>query len=436
VVVIFRALVAALAVVVASPLRAAPADDIKALAAQGKAAEAYQLGKQFPEQLGNPAFDFFFGVAAIDAGHAGEGVLALERYVVNFPDNLEARLELARGYFVLGEDSRAREEFDGVLKANPPPGVVANVERFMNAIRSRESAYRTTTGVYAEIGYGRDSNTNGGVGSAGINLPVFGSVQVGPAGVRTPAGFTWLALGGDITHPLAPGLSVFGSGRVDGKYNSSSASQFDQNNLSVNGGLTYIKDKNLFRLTASHATVEVDNRRFRDVDGVSGEMQHQLDELQSIGPFVQLARLSYIGDNRPRDADFSAVGVNYRKAFIAPYQPLLTVSANLGNEHNVRNRPDLGRDTYGGRVAVALTPAPKWSLSVGASYQYSKYNSPDTLLLTTRKDNYYSLDAVAGYTFSRNLSVRGEVTLADNKSNLQLYEYNRNLYAVKLRYDF
>ena len=59
-------------------LWAAPADDLKALADQGKAAEAYQLGKKFPDQLGNPAFDFYFGIAAIDPGHAGEGVLALE----------------------------------------------------------------------------------------------------------------------------------------------------------------------------------------------------------------------------------------------------------------------------------------------------------------------------------------------------------------------
>ena len=56
---------------------ASTADQIKALSAQGKAAEAYALGKQHPEELGNPAFDFYFGVAATDAGHAGEGVLAL-----------------------------------------------------------------------------------------------------------------------------------------------------------------------------------------------------------------------------------------------------------------------------------------------------------------------------------------------------------------------
>ena len=100
---------------------AAPADDIKSLLEQGKPAEAYALGRNTPEALGDPAFDFYFGIAATDSGHAGEGVLALERYMLNFPDNANARLELARAYFTLGEDARAREEFENVRKSNPPP---------------------------------------------------------------------------------------------------------------------------------------------------------------------------------------------------------------------------------------------------------------------------------------------------------------------------
>lgn len=416
---------------------AAPADEIKALLDQRKAAEAYEHAKKNPGEIGNPAFDFYFGIAAIDSGHAGEGVLALERYVVNFPDNFEARLELARGYFVLGEDSRAREEFNGVLKANPPPDVAANIERFLSALDARQSSYRTTTGVFAEIGYGHDSNVNGGVGSAGIVVPVFGSVRVGATGVETPANFTWLALGAEIIHPVASGVAVFANGRVDGKYHSGGLpSLFDQNNVSLNAGLTYLNDKNLYRVTASHATVWVDNQRFRDVDGVSGELSHQLDELQSFGPFLQLARLSYTGDNKPRDADLYAAGLNYRKAFIGPYQPLLTLSANLGEEHNVRNRPDLGRDMYGLRAALALTPAPKWFASVGLGYQMSKYSAPDALLQTVRKDDYYSFDATVGYAFTRQLSLRGEFIVTENKSNIELYQYSRNLYGAKLRYDF
>jgi hypothetical protein len=430
-------IVALLALAAVSVAVAAPADDVKALLDQRKPAEAYALAKQHPGEIGNPAFDFYFGIAAIDSGHAGEGVLALERYVINFPGNLEARLELARGYFVLGEDSRAREEFNGVLKSNPPPNVVANVERFINALDARQSSYRTTTGVYAEVGYGHDTNTNGGVGSAGIVLPVFGSVRVGTTGVKAPSDFLWLALGAEVIHPVAPGLSVFANGRVDSKLNSNElASQFDQNNIALNAGLTYIQDKNLYRLTASHATVEVDNKRFRDVDGISGELSRQLDELQTLGPYLQYARLSYTGDNRARDADLYAAGLTWRRAFIAPYQPLLTASVNLSDERNARDRPDLGRRMYGGRLALALTPAPKWSAAVGVAYQNSKYSAVDPLLATVRKDDYYALDATVGYAFSRQLSLRGEVILSDNKSNLQLYEYDRNVYAVKLRYDF
>ena len=416
---------------------AAPADEVKALLEQRRPAEAYALAKQHPDEIGNAAFDFYFGIAAIDSGHAGEGVLALERYVINHPGNREARLELARGYYVLGEDARAREEFNGVLKSNPPPDVVANIERFMNALDARQSSYRTTTGAYAEIGYGHDSNVNGGVGSSGITVPVFGSVTVDQTGVKAPADFSWVAVGGEIIHPVAPGLSVFANGRLDGKFNSGELpSRFDQKNIVANGGLTYLQDKNLYRLTASHATVEVDNKRFRDVDSLSGELSHQIDELQSAGPFVQLARLTYMGDNRPRDADFWAAGANYRKAFIGPFQPLLTASANLGEEHDVRDRPDLGRNLWGGRIALALTPAPKWSAAAGLSYQNSRYSAPDALLLTRRRDDYYALDATVGYAFTRKLSVRGELLVSDNKSNIELYEYKRNILAVKLRYDF
>jgi len=103
---------------------ASPKDQIKLLIEQGNPSAAYAFAKKHPESLGDPEFDFFFGVAAIDSGSAGEGVLALERYLANFPLDLQGRLELARGYFVLGELARAREEFTEVLKTVPPPSVV------------------------------------------------------------------------------------------------------------------------------------------------------------------------------------------------------------------------------------------------------------------------------------------------------------------------
>jgi hypothetical protein len=415
---------------------AATADEVKALLDKGNAAAAYALGKNHPDQLGNPQFDFYFGVAAIDSGHAGEGVLALERYVINFPDNVNARLELARGYFVMGDDLRAREEFEAVLNTRPPAAVVANIERFLDALRSRESTYRTTAGLFVEVGYGYDSNVNGGVGSANINLPVFGNVVIGQTGVKTRSNFSWLAIGGQISHPLSPGLALFAGGQIDGKFNSSGdARQFDQGNIAANGGISYFKDRNFYRLTASRAEVTVDYNRFRTVSSLSGEWLHQIDELQTISPFLQTAQFDYTGNNRVRDAEFHAAGIGYRKAFIATWQPLLTLSINTGKEHNTEGRPDLGRELYGGRAALAITPIPKWALSVGGTYQKSRYSGPDALLGTTRNDNYYAADAVASYAYTRDLSLRAELLLSKNSSNLELYTYRRDMLTFKIRYD-
>lgn len=415
-------------------VQAAPADEIKALLDQGKAAEAYALGKKQPEQLGSPAFDFYFGVAAIDSGHAGEGVLALERYIANFPDNQAARLELARGYFVLGDDARAREEFDAVLKTKPPVSVEANIQRFMDAIRARESRYQTKAGFYAEAGVGYDSNVNGGVGSPTITLPGFGSVTL-LTGVKTADNFASFALGGNISQPVAPSIALFGAANADTKRNSHDTA-FSQDNIGAAGGISLIEGKNLFRATASYSQLRVENDRFRTVLGLTGEVNHQLDELQMLNGFVQYAKLEHPGPNQVRDAKLWALGPGYRRAFIGSWQPLLTLSANYGEERNERNRPDLGRKFYGGRAALALTPAPKWSVSAGATYQKSDYDGPDILLGVVRKDNYFGLDANVGYALTRNWSVRGEYQFSDNKSNLALYEYDRHLVAVKLRYEF
>ena len=426
----------ALAVAALFPLGAyaAAGDDVKALLDQGKAAEAYALGKQHPEELGNPAFDFYFGVAAIDAGHAGEGVLALERYIANFPDNQSARLELARGYFVLGDDVRAREEFDIVRKTNPPPAVEANIQRFYDAIRARESQYKTTAGFFAEMGVGRDSNVNGGVSSPNITLPIFGPVTL-TTGTKIADNFAYVAAGGNITHPVAPGISLFGTGSVDQKLDHDQTS-FDQGNVNLAGGASFLQDKNLWRLTGSYSELAVGHDWYRKATGISGEVNHQLDELQIINGFVQYAKLDYQPPNDVRNADLWAVGAGYRKAFIGAWQPLLSLTATYGEEHNVKSRLDFGRKFWGGRAAIAATPAPKWSASAGLNYQESKYDGPDILLGEVRKDKYYGLDASLAYAIDRNWSVRAEYAYNDNASNLALYEFKRNQVMFKVRYEF
>jgi len=434
----FRAWGAAVVLALA-PFQAwsAVGDDVKALVEGGKAAEAYELGKKNQDAYGDPLFDFYFGIAAVDAGHAGDGVLALERYLLNFPDNVSARLQLARAYFALGEDARAREEFEALQKLNPPADVATTIQRFLDAIRLRETRYTLSTGGYIELGYGHDTNVNSGVANSNITLPALGPIIVAQQGTKTHDDFWSLGGGGYISYPIAPGVALFGNGAGELKFNDRGENrQFDLGNIAVAGGVSVLREKNLYRFSLNDNIITLDHRTYRTGIGATAEWQYQLDELQSFGLSGQYAALRYTDPNTPRDADFYGLTANYRKAFNHPLQPVMTLTANYGNEHDIKDRPDLGRRLWGGRAAVSFTPAAKWGVALGATYQRSDYSGADIILGTTRHDDYYGADASVTYLLTRNLSVRGEANFTKNHSNIELFTFPREVYAIKLRYEF
>ncbi|MDW8469195.1 MAG: outer membrane beta-barrel protein [Burkholderiales bacterium] len=417
---------------------ASPADEVRRLVEAGRSAEAYALGRGHPEEFGKPEFDFYFGIAAIDAGHAGEGVLALERYVVQFPENMRARLELARGYFVLGELVRAREEFEAVAAKSPPPAVMANIERFLDAIRAQESRYQTSATAYLEVGAGLDSNVNSGVSGPTINVPTLGDVQLVAAGVKTGDRFLHLGAGGQISRPVAPGVALLFGASYEGKFHGNAFDrQFDLASLAAWGGASWIRDKDLVRGMLSYSTLEVQSDRLRNVAALSGEWHRQLDERSTVSGYAQFAALDY--PNQPvRDADFYSLGVGWRRAILHRLQPIVQVQALVGRETNdaVPVRHDLSRRLYTLRASASLVPAPRWALSAGVNYTRSRYREEDALFLARRRDGYAALEVGASYRLSRQLSVRAEYLRAENRSNIALYRYDRDLFGVKLRYEF
>lgn len=415
---------------------AAPADDIKALLKKGDAGAAYALGKAHPDQLGNPTFDLHFGIAAIDAGNAGEGVLALERYVAHFPDNVHARFQLARGYFILGENRRARAEFADLLDTRPPAAVTASIERFLDAIRAREAAYRTTSGAFVGFGLGYDSNINGGVSEASISLPSLGPITLYPSGVQAEAIFARLTGGANIVHPVAPGMSVFGSIAADYRFHDR-RQRFDRNHWGMTGGLSYFREQNQLRGSLSFNSLNVDNRRYRDIASIAGEWIRQLDRFQDVSFGLQYAGIDHAGSNQVRDAHLRGAGVGYRRSLGGPWRTQLTLNANLAEENNRHGRDEFSRDLYGMRAAIGISPAPRWSARAGVTYQVSDYRMPDVLLAPfPRHDKHLAFDLAGSYALNRNLSIRGELLFARNDSNLALYRYGREVASINIRYDF
>jgi hypothetical protein len=422
---------------VSSTALAGPNDDIKSLVEKGNFAEAYAQGKSQSEHFGDPAFDFFFGIAAIDTNHAGEGVLALERYLLNFPDNVSARLQLARGYFLLGEDARAREEFEALRQLKPPADITATIDRFLESIRLRETRYTTSAGGYVEFGIGNDTNVNGGVANSNIFLGNLGPVLIAQNGQKINDNFASLGAGGYISYPVAPGIALFGNGQAEQKQLSNNDNrQFQLGNLDATGGVSVLREKNLYKFSISQGYVTLGNRTFRSATGGSVEMKHQLDEFQSFSVGAQGAQLRYTDPNSPRDADFWGLNTTYRHQFTHPWQPVMTLGANYGEQHSTQSRPDLAPHTWGANAGVSFTPEAKWGVSLDFTYLQSDYRGRDAFIGDTRHDKYYAYSGVLSYLYSRNVSFRAELLNVNNVSNIELYSFPRQVITFKMRYEF
>ena len=113
---------------------------------------------------------FNAGMAALGAAHApglteADRAALLDRAIAAFhallvvqPDLPRVRLELARAFFLKGEDALARNHFRRVLAGNPPAPVAVNINRFLAQIRARR-------GRTAWFGFALAPDSNIGAGS-------------------------------------------------------------------------------------------------------------------------------------------------------------------------------------------------------------------------------------------------------------------------------
>ena len=81
---------------------------------------AYQLLEPLEaERAGDVDYDYLFGVAGVESGNVSRGAFALERVLALDPSNKDARAEMAKAHFILGEIDASKLEFNNVLKQSP-----------------------------------------------------------------------------------------------------------------------------------------------------------------------------------------------------------------------------------------------------------------------------------------------------------------------------
>ena len=398
---------------------------------------AYELLEPLEsERAGDVDYDYLLGVAAVESGKVTRGVFALERVLATSPNHTDARAEIAKAYFKLGETETSKTEFKNILDQKPPKEVTDAIEKYMSAI-DKSLGLTATFGAYLDVGVGHDSNVNSASSASTVAVPFFGGAlfTLNSASRERSDTFANLAGGISFRQPVSRDVAVFAS--ANGYYRKNESEEaFDTSSVDFNAGLRYKRFIDTFTFAVQDSTFGLDDARFRHAYGFTGQWQRDLDDRNQVNLFFQSARLSYPG-NSIRDADRYVIGGGWAHVFAGDKSPVLFLSVYGGKEDARHSSADfLGNDLYGVRAGGQLTINPKLVAYGSASYEYRDYNGQDPFFLTTRKDDQYDFALGLRYLPGHQWTIRPQISYVRNDSNIVINDFDRTVVSINFRRDF
>ena len=420
-----------------SSIAAININEVRALFESGNSKATYELTvNEARKYEGDPNFDYYYGVSAIDTGHASEGVFALERVLLLQPDNHPARLELARGYFILEEYARARKEFETVLGAEPPEEVRNRINTFLDAIRLQEGRYNTTQSAYIDFGFGSDSNINSA--STLQSTDIGGLTFIfGDDAIEQDDSFAEYTLHYGINTPISPGISYFASINGTGRGHSDH-SQFNTATYTFDTGFQFLHAQNAYSIDIIAQQFNLAGEEYRQLIGLNTNWKKNLSQQTSLQTYLQYAQQEFEGQET-RDVDTVTLGTGFSRRFNAMLSPILFSSIYLAQDSPKLDDPsaraNAERDYYGLRIGTGLSISGNKSIQLALDYQSSEYGETDAFTNILRDEQFISATINFTWLLSRNWSMFALASTSQNTSNDSTKEYDRTQYSLNLRYE-
>lgn len=404
----------------------------------GEMAQAWELALEHrPEHEGEPAFDLYYGIAAVGTGHPHEAVHALRRLLALRPGLDRARVALARAHFEMGNDLLARQEFERVLVGDPSEPVRAAIERYLHALDRRADRYRTAVSGYIEVGGGHDSNVNSASSIDSVNT-ILGPRPIDERGQEQADDFGRVAGVVHIAHPLTPDLGAFVSLAGERRYHDTH-DEFEIGSTLLRTGLATSGDRTRTTMAVHGQRLYVDGEGYREMAGIDADLRYAVSDLQVIELAGRYSQLEY--DTLPdRDSDLWELSARTTVLWQVPLRPTASVSMSYGEERARRDTEaalaGTQRDLYGAGGDLRLHLARAWMLGGEINYRHSRYDGVDPLFGERREDDYYSARLLLEWRPRQAWRVQLRMTRAVNDSNLEFHEHERDVAELRVRHDF
>ena len=404
-----------------------------ALLNAGSPGQAYErlLEKHEADSV-NPQEWFLLGIAAKQAGRLAEAAAYFERLLELDPEAARARLELAEIAYLLGEGDKARQLLLDVKAANPPPGVVATIDRFIANIAASEQAQKDWR-VRASLGWLYDSNANAGPSTDSVLL--FGLPFILSGNARETTDHAWTArLGFDHIKGI--------SDRVSWQSNLSAnwTDYNDLNNLdalylSFSTGATLRSSARMIwslPVVADRVKIGHDDSYYSYSYGVAPQWRYLFNDRLSFSLGAAVSKKKY---RRNAARNLTALALSPALDYRIGEQGSLRIGFTGARENS--GQAIYSSDLWGVNVAYFHNFSQNFIATVRASYSDARYQGREAAFTQKRHDKtarlaldliYYIAPIKSELSFS--------ISRTLNNSNLPIYQYHRNQVSISLQRAF
>ena len=401
---------------------------LKRLCNNGAYEQAYQLATQALEQWeGDPEFDFYYGLAALETGRVPESQFVYERLVTSFPDQRRYRLEYGRSLYLLAQYDAAREQFQQVSEQQPPLAVQENIERYLSAIQRQQRAAKDPWSGFVSVGGGYDSNINNATA-----LTLYDNSILNETAREIESAYFSARTQVNYQHRLTQQQSLNLGGSTSHKLNSE-LSDFDIDTLMVKTFWQLRQQTQTLKLGASYLELLLSGNRYRQDSTLFAEWQSH-----SPAGFISQGVIALTQKNYPDDPTYESTQPLLSWTFLLPKQQWLQAFSMFAGTDQARKQglDNNMRDFAGLNYRLSYRTNPSMTLTLAGSAFWSVYQDRHPVFARTRRDHGYQFNAGLDWQLAKQWLLKSSLGYTDNQSNLVLYEYDRHKFEVKLQWQF